>query len=293
MTFIWNPFSAIVSETCANMQLERLSQDTLALYKIKYLAKDHFPQSVTRSHIILTPVSHPVTHHTDTSYWHNDHLHAGGARGVSGGKAHQHRREGLLRHDQPPRYADWEWAGERDHSVQVIWVWSEGRHNTPVCESSVSQRRLILIYLIEDLSKALTMLGLNPTEQETVDIPNQIARFHSLSSTLFNCPGSLLGMGWFIFLISANYVLKNSEKVRKSKRSSLALLLRLLTDILNWIDFSKHAVVMRDRAIPTGFPSEEVQTSQEFYYKVRLSAHHEKPPGSRIRRGNVSNVSSI
>lgn len=63
--------------------------------------------------------------------------------------------------------------------------------------------------------------------------------------------------------------------------------LRSLTDILNWIDFSKHTVVMRDRAIPTGFPSEEVQTSQEFYYKVRLSAHHEKPPGSRIRRGNV------
>lgn len=28
----------------------------------------------------------------------------------------------------------------------------------------------------QDLHKALVMLGLNPTEQEMVDIPNQIAR---------------------------------------------------------------------------------------------------------------------
>ena len=30
--------------------------------------------------------------------------------------------------------------------------------------------------IIEDLHRAMCMLGLNPTEQEVVDIPNEIAR---------------------------------------------------------------------------------------------------------------------
>ena len=157
------------SVTCANIQLERLSQDTLALNWIKYLRTDHLPEFPNHSQSVTRSYWHLI--------YHNDHLHAGGARGVPGGEAHQHRREGVLWHDQPPRHADWERAGERHHGVQIIWVWSEGRHYTPVRELSVNVlSHEINIGVIEDLSKALTMLGLNPTEQETVDIPNQIAR---------------------------------------------------------------------------------------------------------------------
>ena len=36
------------------------------------------------------------------------------------------------------------------------------------------------ILLLQDLHKAMKMLGLNPMEQEVVDIPNQIARYTQL-----------------------------------------------------------------------------------------------------------------
>ena len=46
----------------------------------------------------------------------------------------------------------------------------------PSVSSAQCKSRKINVTVMKDLSKALTMLGLNPTEQETVDIPNQIAR---------------------------------------------------------------------------------------------------------------------
>lgn len=154
------------------------------MYKIKYLAKDHFPQSVTWSHIILTP-------HIDTmTTYMQEELEAC-------------REEKPINTDVKVCYdmtshPDMLTENELESVTTVFRSFESGLRGATihpsVSQSLYSQKRLILIYLIEDLSKALTMLGLNPTEQETVDIPNQIARLHSLSSTLFYCPGSLIGM---------------------------------------------------------------------------------------------------
>ena len=125
-----------------------------------------------------------------------------GERGESGVRAWPEaggdRGEGQHQHGDPRQHADRQGDGVHHHRVQV-------RHQCPVeindiyltqrsfetglrgatIYPSVSRYLRILskywmvFIFYQDLHPAMKMLGLNPSEQEVVDIPNNIAKYES------------------------------------------------------------------------------------------------------------------
>ena len=82
---------------------------------------------------------------------------------------------------QPPWAPDWEGARGRDHSFPRFWVRSSVWYDAPGLAQG-GLKTFNQTHLFSTTYKAMNMLGLNPNEQEVIDIPNHVARLRQFFS---------------------------------------------------------------------------------------------------------------
>ena len=136
------------------------------------------------------------------------------------------------------------------------------------------------------------MLGLNPTEQEMVDIPNQIARYNRMMIVLtisLLCLSSRKGLIFFpdfCQLCLEKFRENEEEEEEFYKLAFKVFISNSQTDSHSFIS-SDH---LRNGSFSYRFPSKEIQIKQTFHHQERLPAHHEEFARSCLRGGHRGNV---
>ena len=103
---------------------------------------------------------------------------------------------------QPPWAPDWEGARGRDHSFPRFWVRSSVWYDAPGLAQG-GLKTFNQTHLFSTTYKAMNMLGLNPNEQEVIDIPNHVARLRQFKMQHLMSRNNVSGTTWSTFPTSA------------------------------------------------------------------------------------------